>query len=59
MIFIQKYFRHPKCFGTFLIEEKYLFSDFVYDLEIADTFENAIPDSSIRFEKFPLKKSGF
>ena len=52
--------RHPKSFPNFLIEEKNIdFRDFLYELEIAETFENATTDTSIRYQNLRLKKYAF
>ena len=52
--------RHPKSFSNFLIVYKNIdFRDFLYELEIAETFENATTDTSIRYQNLRLKKYVF
>ena len=49
--------RQPKSFPIFLIEETFLnFRVFCYDLENAETFENATVGDAIRFQNIRLKK---
>ena len=55
--FRSEFFSSTKNVWTFLIEEIFiLFRVFSYDLEIAETFENAITDALIRSPNLRLKK---
>ena len=52
-------FHHPKSFDFIFVEEKvFKFRNFLSDLEIAETFENAITDALIRSPNLRLKKYG-
>ena len=53
-------FRHSKSFPIFLIEEKFIyFRDFLYDLEIGESFKNATRNTTIRLQKLRLKSYPF